>query len=122
MDSQTIRITIEVPNGADVQASTGVTGDVGKGIETAAAGAIDAGPPPTALLATLGDPEAPVAIAPSIEGTSRVAAGDAIDAGSFPARLAMQMEAEGPRHPLRDPRMGTLASALSPVLDQHSRN
>jgi hypothetical protein len=122
MDSQTIRITIEVPNGADVQASTAVTGDVGTGVETAAAGAIDAGPPPMALLATLGDPEAPVAIAPSIEGTSRVTAGDAIDAGSFPAGLAMEMESEGPRHPLRHPEIGILASATSPVLDRQSRN
>ena len=122
MDPQTIRITIELPQGAEVQ-GPGASGDATKRSDTSApSDAIDGGSPSAALVATLGDPETPSATPATVDATSRVASGDAIDAGSFPDRLATEMEAEGPRHPLGHPDIGILAMGTSSDLDRASRN
>ena len=119
MDPQNIRITIEVPQGADVEASGGTKGDNARDEDVARASrAIDAGPPNAALVATLGDPEVSTASVAVANATSRGSSSDAIDAGSFPARLATEMESEGPRHPFGHPEIGTQAS----VLGRESRN
>ncbi len=122
MDPQAIRITIELPQGVDVQASGGTTGGTVTGTDRAAAsGGIDAGSPPAALVAALGDPAPPTAQAARTDPTVGGPAGEALDAGSFPARLAADMEAAGPRHPFDDPATG-MATAMSPILDRESRN
>ena len=120
MDPQTIRITIELPQGAEVQ-GPGASGDATKRPETSTpSDAIDGGSPPAALVETLGDPEVPSASPATVDATDRVASGDAIDAGSFPDRLASEMEAEGPRHPFGHPDIGILAMGTSTVLDRRN--
>jgi hypothetical protein len=119
MDPQLIRITIELPQGSEVQASGGTTDGTVRDVDPAPASrAIDAGPPPAALVATLGDPERPTASVALATVTDKGSSSDAIDAGSFPARLAAEMESEGPRHPMGHPEIGTQAS----VLGRESRN
>lgn len=119
MDPQLIRITIELPQGSEVQASGGTADGTARDVDvSAASSAIDAGPPPAALVAKLGDPETPTASVAVATVTSKGSSTDAIDAGSFPARLAAEMESEGPRHPLGHPEIGTQAS----VLGRESRN
>jgi hypothetical protein len=122
MDTQAIRITIELPQAAEIQTSSGAISSTATGVGAAgAAGAIDAGPPPPSLLVTLGDPEVPLTQA-AVTDHRTVASTDAIDAGSFPAGLAMEMEAKGPRHPLGHPEIGMLATGTSPILSREARN
>lgn len=122
MDPQAIRITIELPQGADVQASGGASGDTatGSGL-TARSRAIDAGQPPAALLEALGDPATPTVAAAPTDATAAAPPGEDVNAGSFPTRLASAMEAAGPRHPFGHPETGT-ATAMSLILDRESRN
>ena len=56
----------------------------------------------------------------TVDATSRTASDDAIDAGSFPDRLAIEMEAEGPRHPFGHPDIGVLVMGTSSDLDRES--
>jgi len=122
MDPQVIRITIELPQGADLQTTSGATGGAAFGVgSSGSAEAIDAGSPPAALLGTLGDPEIPLTQAATTDERT-VASADAINAGSFPAQLAVEMEAAGPRHPLGHPEIGMLASGTSPILSREARN
>jgi hypothetical protein len=122
MDPQVIRITIELPQTADLQTTSGATGGAATGVgSSGTAEAIDAGSPPAALLMTLGDPEVPATKAVKTDAWT-VASGDAINAGSFPAHLAVEMEAAGPRHPLGHPEIGMLATGTSPILSREARN
>jgi hypothetical protein len=122
MDPHTIRITIELPQGADVQASGGATVDTARGAAVSAtSGAIDAGPPPAALVAALGEAATPTTLETMTDPTMGGASNDAINAGAFPAGLATEMEAEGPRHPFGHPETG-IAPTISAVLGPESRN
>jgi len=115
MDRQAIRITIELPQGAAVQASGDVTGSTAGGVdEPAPSVAIDAGPPPSALVAALGDPGPLPTHGAGEVATAGVSSGDAIDAGAFPTRLANAMEVAGPRSPFGHPETGMIAAVLSP--------
>ena len=103
--------------------SGGTTDDVaGTRSGTDSTAPIDAGPPAAALVAALGDPEDPAPLATPIEADITAAAGGPIDAGAFPAQLAADMEAEGPRQPgaRRDGPLGT--SAMSPMIGRENRN
>jgi hypothetical protein len=125
MDEQTTRISIQLADGTAVQVTSGVvaSGTTGALAAVSAAGGIDAGSPPPALVAILGDPELGQTVRPSAEPAGRRAAGNAIDAGSFPAALAAEMESEGPRHPLGHQGGGMLATAMMPpFVDSESRN
>jgi hypothetical protein len=122
MEPQAIRITIELPQGAEVQTADGMTGDLARGAGVSATSrAIDAGAPPAALLEALGDPATSTTVVEATDATTRGLSDEAIDAGSFPTRLAAEMEAQGPRHPFGHPDTGT-ATAMSPVLSRESRN
>jgi hypothetical protein len=123
MEAPTIRISIELPTGVGVDVSGGTTDDVAARRSTTGSTApIDAGPPAAALVAALGDPEDPAPLATPIEVETAAATGGPIDAGGFPAQLAADMEAEGPRQPGagRDGTRGT--SAMSPMVGRESRN
>jgi hypothetical protein len=119
MDTQKIRISIELPTGTGVEVSGGTTDDLAV---TGSTAPIDAGPPAPALVAALGDPDDPAPLAVSIEGVTAAATSGPIDAGAFPAELAADMEAEGPRQPGagRDGTRGT--SAMSPMIGRENRN
>ena len=119
MDAPKIRISIELPTGTGVEVSGGTTND---SAVTSAAAPIDAGAPAPALVAALGDPDDPAPLAESIVGAIAAAASGPIDAGAFPAQLAADMEAQGPRQPGagRDGTRGT--SAMSPLIDRERRN
>lgn len=119
MEPQAIRVTIELPQGTDVQTSVGATGETA-GPGGSAHGGIDAGPPPSALVAALGDPHGPAATEATDTMTGSPS-GEAISAGAFPERLATAMEAEGPRHPFGSPDSG-LATTMAPILGPESRN
>jgi hypothetical protein len=126
MDPQAIRISIDLPDGTAVQVSGGAASATAGGSDlSASSAAIDAGPPAEALLAALGDPETASLTGSAVEvttdGSSDDAAG-AINAGSFPAGLAMEMEAEGPRHPMARLETRMPATPMSPVFSRESRN
>lgn len=123
MDAPKIRISIELPTGTGVEVSGGTTDETAaRGSVTGSTAPIDAGPPAPALVAALGDPEVPAPLAGPIEGVTVAAASGPIDAGAFPAQLAADMEAEGPRQPgaRRDGPRGT--AAMSPSVGRESRN
>jgi hypothetical protein len=123
MDPQTIRISIELPDGTALQVSGGAASSSAGGSDVSAtSGAIDAGSPPEALLAALGDPETVTVGGAAADVTTDGSFGDAIDAGSFPAGLAMEMEAEGPRHPMARLEATVPATPMSPVFSRESRN
>ena len=123
MDAPTIRISIELPTGVGVDVSGGTTDETAaRRSGTGSSAPIDAGPPAQALVAALGDPEVPGPLAAPIEGVTATTASGPIDAGAFPAQLAADMEAEGPRQPgaRRDGPRGT--AAMSPMVGRESRN
>ena len=118
-----IRISIELPTGVGVDVSGGTTDETAaRRSDTGSTAPIDAGPPAPALVAALGDPDDPAPLAVSIEGVTAAAASGPIDAGAFPAQLAADMEAEGPRQPGagRDGTRGT--SAMAPTIGRERRN
>ena len=119
METPKIRISIELPTGTGVEVSGATTDDPAVTRSTAA---IDAGPPAPALVAALGDPDDPAPLAMSIAGVTAVTTSGPIDAGAFPAQLAADMEAEGPRQPGvgRDGTRGT--SAMAPTIGRERRN
>jgi hypothetical protein len=117
MESQIVRITIEVPHGAEVRTPGSSSTTTGSS-ESAAGAAIDAGSPPMALLAALGDPDKPARVDADIVATgstvSAASGGGPIDAGGFPAHIADEMDAMGPRHPAGQPGTSVIEALLSP--------
>lgn len=123
MDAPKIRISIELPTGVGVEMSGGTTDDsAARRSASNSTAPIDAGPPAPVLVAALGDPDDPALPGVSIGGVAAAATSGPIDAGAFPAELAADMEAEGPRQPGagRDGTQGT--SAMSPTIGRERRN
>ena len=84
--------------------------------------AIDAGPPAPALLAALGDPKTvPVAGLP-VDAATDGSSGDDFDAGPFPVGLALEMESEGPRHPMTTTAARMPVTPMTPTYDRESHN
>jgi hypothetical protein len=123
MDPQTIRLSIELPDGATLQVSgAGTSGSAGGSDVSASSIAIDAGPPAPALLAALGDPKPVTVPGLAVDAATDGSSGDDIDAGSFPVGLALEMESEGPRHPMTTTAAGMPVTPMTPTYDRESRN
>ena len=123
MDPQTIRLSIEVPDGATLHVSSaGTSGSTGGSDVSASSVAIDAGPPAPALLAALGDPKTVTIAGLPVGAATDGSSGDDIDAGPFPVGLALEMESEGPRHPMTTTTAGMPVTPMTPTYDRESRN